>query len=75
MFLVTSPEPLERGGLGGLRERGRRRRREGEEEGGGGGGRRRRREEEEGGGGGRRKEDIWQLSMSPLVCNYVYSCV
>ena len=69
MSLVTSPEPLKRGGPGGLRERerdaggGRRRRKEEEEEGGGGGRRRRRKEKEEEGGGG-----VYGNIPCPLLC-------
>ena len=59
MSLLTSPEPLERGGLGGLRER----------EGGGGGGRRRRREKEGGGGeGGRREEGVYMVTFHVPSC-------
>ena len=55
MSLVTSPEPLERGGLGGLRERGR------EMQGEGGGRERAGRGQEEGGGSGREEEGIRRI--------------
>lgn len=53
--LVTSPEPLERGGLGGLRERGR------EMQGEGGRRERAGRGQEEGGGSGREEEGIRRI--------------